>query len=95
MLFVGDSTSFLGGAVAVWKGEIDGGRDLGLGLVGWSGFLIWISSLVVVASVMGVGSIMDGGLVEAGGPMVRVGGLMVFLVAVDTENSSFFFICIY
>ena len=46
---------------------------------------------MVVASVMGVGSIMDGGLVEAGGPMVRVGGLMVFLVAVDTENSSFFF----
>ena len=34
MLFVGDSTSFWGGAVAVWKGEIDGGRDLGLGLVG-------------------------------------------------------------
>ena len=51
---------------------------------------------MVVASVMGVGSIMDGGLVEASGPMVRVGGLMVFLVAVDTENSSFFFfICIY
>ena len=51
--------------------------------------------MVVVASVMGVGSIMDGGLVEAGGPMVRVGGLMVFLVAVDTENSSFFFLSVY
>ena len=50
---------------------------------------------MVVASVMGVGSIMDGGLVEAGGPMVRVGGLMVFLVAVDTENSSFFFFYLY
>ena len=51
---------------------------------------------MVVASVMGVGSIMDGGLVEAGGPVVGVGGLMVFLVAVDTENSSFYlFICIY
>ena len=47
---------------------------------------------MVVALVRGVGSIMDGGLVEASGPMVRVGGLMVFLVAVDTENSSFFFI---
>ena len=46
---------------------------------------------MVVASVMGVGLIMDGGLVEAGGPVVGVGGLMVFLVAVDTENSSFFF----
>ena len=34
MLFVGDSTSFWGGVVVVWKGEIDGGRDLGLGLVG-------------------------------------------------------------
>ena len=34
MLFVGDSTSFWGGVVVVWKGEIHGGRDLGLGLVG-------------------------------------------------------------
>ena len=36
--------------------------------------------MVVVASVMGVGSIMDGGSVGAGGPVVGVGGLTVFLV---------------
>ena len=29
---MGDSTGFWGGAMAVWKGEIDGGQDLGLGL---------------------------------------------------------------
>ena len=50
---------------------------------------------MVVALVMGVGSIMDGGSVEAGGPVVGVGGLMVFLVAVDTENSRFFFFYLY
>ena len=40
-----------------------------------------------VASVVGVGSVVDGGSVEAGGSMVGVGlgGLMVFLVAVDRE----------
>ena len=50
---------------------------------------------MVVASVLGFGSILDGGSVVAGGPVVGVGGLMVFLVAVDTENSSFFFLSVY
>ena len=45
---------------------------------------------MVVASVMGVGSMVDGGSVEVGGPVVKVSGLMVFLVAVDIEKSSFF-----
>ena len=45
-----------------------------------------------VASVVGVGSVVDGGSVEAGGSMVAsfsvvgVGGLMMFLVAVDRET---------
>ena len=45
-----------------------------------------------VASVVGVGLVVDGGSVEAGGLMVAsfsvvgVGGLMVFLVAVDRET---------
>ena len=38
---------------------------------------------MVVALIIGVGSMVDGGLVEAGGSVVGVGGLMVFLVAVD------------
>ena len=60
--------------------------DLGLGLVGWSRF----ASLVAVVSVVGVGSVVDGGSVEAGGSMVGmgvgVGGLIVFLVAMDKET---------
>lgn len=41
-----------------------------------------------VASVVGVGLVVDGGSVEAGGSMVGVGvgGLIVFLVAMDKET---------